>query len=98
MTSDNTDYPSPLIENLMYAAAMCVAQGKADDAILLYDKVVGQMQDYGLAYYERGRARLQVGDLRGSAEDLKRALQLSPELEKQITGQFHADTSTSTCG
>lgn len=94
ITSNNPTHPSPLVENLMYAAAMCMAQGKVDDAILLYDKIIEQMPDYANAYYERGRARHQAGDLRGSAEDLKRALQLSPELEKQITGQFHAGTST----
>lgn len=84
---------NPIVENLMYAAAMCTSQGKIDDAILLYDKVIALMPDYANAYYERGRARHQAGDVCGATEDLKHAFHLSPELEKEITGQFHAGTS-----
>ena len=76
---------NPVTENLMYAAALCVLQGKANDAILLYDKVLTLIPDYANAYYERGRARHLAGDILGASEDLKRALQLSPELEKEIT-------------
>ena len=94
MKSDNLTPSSTLIENMMYAATMCTVQGKVDDAILLYNKVIEQMPDYANAYYERGRARHQSGDLRGAAEDLKRAFQLSSELEKEITGHFHAGTSS----
>ena len=83
----NTNQPplSPLVENLMYAAALSVSLGKTDDAILLYDKVLALMPDYANAYYERGRARHLGGDVLGASEDLKRALQLSPELGKEIT-------------
>lgn len=83
----NTNQPTltPVTENLMYAAALCISQGKADDAILLYDKVIALMPDYANAYYERGRARHLAGDVLGASEDLKRAFQLSPELEKEIT-------------
>lgn len=83
----NTNQPTltPVTENLMYAAALCISQGKADDAILLYDKVITLMPDYATAYYERGRARHLAGNMTGASEDLKRALQLSPELEKDIT-------------
>lgn len=89
MINNNPTQSSPLIENLMYAAAMCMAQGKVDDAILMYDKIVSLASDYAKAYYERGRARHLSGNHRGAAEDLKRAFLLSPELEKEITGQFH---------
>lgn len=95
MTTHNQ--PSPLVENLMFAASMCVAQDKADDAILLYDKVIALMPDYAIAFYERGRARHQAGDVQGAAEDLKHAFLLSPELEKEISGQFHAGTGTKGC-
>ena len=92
MTTDKAQQLSPLVENLMYAASMCMTQGKADDAILLYDKVIDLMPNYANAYYERGHARHQTGNPQGAAEDLKYAFQLSPELEKEITGQFHAGT------
>jgi transcriptional regulator with XRE-family HTH domain len=49
---------------------------------------------YANAYFERGRLRHKVGELSEAAEDLRRAFQLSPELEKEITGQFHAGTSS----
>jgi tetratricopeptide (TPR) repeat protein len=92
--SDNTIQSSFLIENLMYAATVCVAQGKVADAILLYGKIIEQKPDYANAYFERGRLLHKVGELREAAEDLRRAFQLSPELEKEITGQFHAGTSS----
>lgn len=95
MTTNNQS--SPLVENLMYAASMCVAQGKADDAILLYDKVIALMPQYAQAYYERGRVRHQAGDVQGASDDLKQAFRLSPELEKEITGHFQAGTGTSKC-
>lgn len=83
----NTNQPplSRVTENLMYAASLCISQGKTEDAILLYDKVLALMPDYAKAYYERGRARHLAGDLLGASNDLKRAFQLSPELEKEIT-------------
>ena len=92
MTTDKDLQLSPLVENLMYAASICMKQSKADDAILLYDKVIDLMPNYAKAYYERGRARHQAGNPQGAAEDLKHAFLLSPELEKEITGQFHAGT------
>ena len=87
----NTNQPplSRVTENLMYAASLCISQGKTEDAILLYDKVLALMPDYAKAYYERGRARHLAGDLLGASNDLKRAFQLSPELEKEIYSLKH---------
>lgn len=93
MITDNQSQLPPIIDNLMYAAAICAKQGKADDAILLYDKIIDMMPNLAKAYYERGRAKHQAGNAQGAAEDLKQALQLSPEIEQNITGQFQAGTS-----
>ena len=84
---------TPIIKNLMYAASICVTQEKAMDAILLYDKVISLMPNYAQAYYERGRVRHMIGDVNGASEDLKHAFLLSPELEKEISGQFQAGIS-----
>ena len=84
---------TPIIKNLMYAASICVTQEKAMDAILLYDKVISLMPNYAKAYYERGRARHKIGDTNGASADLKHAFLLSPELEREITGEFQAGIS-----
>ena len=84
---------SAIVNNLMYAASMCVSQGKTEDALLLYNKVIDLMPNYAQAYYERGRVRHMIGDGNGASADLKHAFLLSPELEKEITGQFQAGIS-----
>lgn len=90
--NDQSQLP-PIIANLMYAASVCSAQGKTNDAILLYDKIIDMIPDYANAYYERGRAKHQAGDVQGATEDLKKAFQLSPEMEQNITGQFQAGST-----
>ena len=90
--NDQSQFP-PIIANLMYAASVCSAQGKTNDAILLYDKIIDMIPDYANAYYERGRAKHQAGDVQGATEDLKKAFQLSPEMEQNITGLFQAGST-----
>jgi len=90
--NDQSQFP-PIIANLMYAASVCSAQGKTNDAILLYDKIIDMIPDYANAYYERGRAKHQAGDVQGATEDLKKAFQLSPKMEQNITGQFQAGST-----
>lgn len=90
--NDQSQFP-PIIANLMYAASVCSAQGKTNDAILLYDKIIDMIPDYANAYYERGRAKHQAGDVQGATEDLKKAFQLSPQMEQNITGQFQAGST-----
>ncbi len=40
------------------------------------------------AYIIRGQISMAYGDKRGAAEDMKRALELRPDLQEQLSGQF----------
>ena len=40
------------------------------------------------AYIIRGQISIAYGDKRGAAEDMKRALELRPDLQEQLSGQF----------
>ena len=94
MSEINKTSMPEVVRSLLYAASVNMSQGQIDDAILLYGKVIEILPNCGEAYYERGRAKHQIGNVRGATDDLMRALQLSPELEKEISGQFRAGTST----
>lgn len=76
------------IRSLMYAASLCMQQVRFSDAILLYDKVLERMPEYAGAYYERGRARHQLGDARGAMEDLKHALSIDPTVIGDVSGEY----------
>ena len=40
-------------------------------------------------YQERGRVHLLMGDKAGAAEDMKKAIELAPEKENLISGNFN---------
>lgn len=76
------------VQSLMYAASLCMAQNRASDAILLYGKVIELMPEYAVAYYERGRARHQAGDMQGAMNDLKQALAIDSAVVGDVSGEY----------
>lgn len=87
--TDNSVTPIPGVqETLLQVATALVAQGKASDALCVYDKIIEQTPSLAVAYFERGRVRRQVGDARGAMDDLKRAFQLDPSLAASVSGEF----------
>lgn len=88
MIDKNRDVLAEEVRALMHAASLYLAQGKVSDAIFLYDKVIGLMPDYAVAYYERGRARHRVGDLTRAMKDLKQALSLDSTLIGNVSGEY----------
>ena len=46
------------------------------------------MHNFAQAYHERGRAKLLNGDTAGSAEDMKKGLELNPKEIQGISGQY----------
>ena len=46
------------------------------------------MPDFSEGYKERGRIKLMLNDKAGATDDLKKALETSPEAAKAVEGQF----------
>lgn len=65
-----------------------IHQKKLTEAIALLDEAIELNPNSASAYHERGRAKLLNGDKEGSTEDMKRALQLNPKGDKEISGEF----------
>lgn len=59
-----------------------------DKAIENYTNALELIPDHARFYQERGRARLLTEDKEGAAADMKRAIELAPENENKITGEF----------
>lgn len=69
-------------------ATLYINLKKTDEAIALLDEAIELNPNFAKAYHARGRAKLINGDKDGSMEDLKKGLELAPENEKAISGDF----------
>lgn len=65
-----------------------IAEDKPAEAIVLFDEAIELNPDFAQAYHERGRAKLMTGDKDGATDDMKRALELTPQEAKRIDGRF----------
>ena len=61
---------------------------KLDEAYEVYEEAIELMPQNARFYQERGRVRLLKGDKEGSIADMKKAIELNPESETQISGNF----------
>jgi len=61
-----------------------------DKALALYDETLELMPRFAACYLARGRVKRHLKDDAGAAEDMKCALELSPESAKQVDGEFTA--------
>ena len=64
------------------------ANRQLDRALSTMDEAVELMPDFSEGYKERGRIRLMLNDRDGAADDLKKALETSPEAAKAFEGKF----------
>ena len=60
-----------------------------DKALAVYDEAIEINPNFAKAYHERGRIKLLKGDKDGSVEDMKKAIELAPENEINISGQYN---------
>ena len=65
-----------------------IVQKKYPEAIALFDEAIELNPNFAQAYHERGRAKLLNGDTAGSAEDMKKGLELNPKEIQGISGQY----------
>ncbi len=58
-------------------------------SLAVYDEAIEINPNFAKAYHERGRIKLLKGDKDGSVEDMKKAIELAPENEMNISGQYN---------
>ncbi|MDE7378101.1 MAG: tetratricopeptide repeat protein [Paraprevotella sp.] len=61
---------------------------QADRSLEVLEEGIELIADFAAAYKERGRIRLMLNDKEGAMDDLKRALELSPEEGKTLDGNY----------
>ena len=66
-----------------------LAKQAFDKALGVYDEALEINPNFAQAYHERGRVKLAKGDKQGSMEDMKRAIELSPENGANISGEYN---------
>lgn len=59
-----------------------------DKALGLYDDAIELQPDFAEAYKQRGAVKYHLHDEAGAAEDLKRSLEIQPELTTEISGEY----------
>ncbi len=69
-------------------SAAYAANRQLDKALSTLDEAVELMPDFSEGYKERGRIKLMLNDKAGATDDLKKALEISPDAAKDIDGQF----------
>ena len=67
---------------------MLAGENKLAEAETLYTEAIDLMPDKAAFYQERGRVRLLGGNKEGAADDMKKAIEIAPEKEEQISGNF----------
>ena len=76
-------------QGFLYLGQLYIGQKKLTEAIALFDEAIDLNPNFVQAYHERGRAKLQKGDKQGSIEDMKKSMELNPEEENRISGEFN---------
>lgn len=79
------------LEVIMLQARIAYAYSDLESAIHYYNIALEIDNSAIEAYRERGKARLELGDSSGAAEDAKRVVELSPGSLDKVTGQYSAD-------
>jgi len=76
---------------LLMAARVAHAEGRVDEALKIYDKIV-DMNPFQLdAYRERGQIRFEQGDKKGAEEDMQKLLEMNPGELADVNGDYSAE-------
>ncbi len=73
---------------VLHLAALYAVTARRDKALSLLDEAIELQPDFAEAYKLRGGIRLELKDTEGAADDLKKSLELSPELSAALDGEF----------
>ena len=72
----------------LYLGQLYITQNKLTEAIELFTEATELNPNFAEAYHERGRAKSLNGDKEGSAEDMKKGLELNPKEIQNFNGQY----------
>lgn len=78
-------------EVIMLQARIAYNINDLESAIHYYNIAIEINPNVEEAYRERGKARLELGDSVGAADDAKRVAELSPDKLNNVSGKFSAD-------
>lgn len=59
-----------------------------DKALALYDEAIDLLPGFAAAYKARGGVKHHLKDDAGAADDLKRSLELAPEMSARLDGEY----------
>jgi tetratricopeptide (TPR) repeat protein len=77
----------PTAGNVVLRLGTLLQQAKRwDEALALYDNAIEQIADFAEAYMARGAVKHHLGNMLGAADDLRKALELKPELADSLQG------------
>lgn len=75
-------------EAILAIADLYVSSSHYDKALEVLDQAIELQPDFAKAYKARGGIKLHLNDKAGAASDLKKSLEISPELIQQIEGAY----------
>lgn len=81
--------------NHLELAKQAIKAGDALTASIEATKAIETEPDNYEAYVIRGQISMFFGDKAGAADDLKRAVELNPDLLQQMSGEFRNDKGSS---
>lgn len=81
----------PIEEVLLLKARLLHAEGKLDDAMLYYNKVVDANPFSATAFKERGAIYLEKGDKENAEKDMQSFLEVNPKEAEAVNGEFQAE-------
>lgn len=75
-------------EAFLHLGKLYETTNRLDKALALYDEAVGEMPDFAEAYKMRGGVKLRLHDEAGATDDLKKSLELRPEMGQELDGEY----------
>lgn len=79
------------LDVIMLQARIAYADSDLESAIHYYNIAI-EIDNLAVeAYQERGKARLELGDSLGAADDAKKLVELKPKIIDNVSGHFSAD-------
>lgn len=76
---------------LLLKARIEKKKGDNESAVIYYGKVIDTNPFSIPAHEERGVTKLEMGDKEGAVEDMKKVLEMTPEAEQDINGEFSSE-------